>query len=92
MKPFILQNKRKYNEAMIGDKELKKLVAFLKQSGWKIIKDSVSGSNDFSAQGVIYMNFYKSDVALHIEFGEEDCVFGEIDEENGINRNVGLAV
>lgn len=52
----------------------------LEKLGWKCIKDEVSGLENWYSQGVLYSNFVKNNKAIHIEYGDEDCVFGEVVE------------
>ena len=52
----------------------------LRKLGWKIVKDKISGASEFVSQGVIYQDFIKDGKAIHIEFGDEDCVFGEVED------------
>jgi hypothetical protein len=66
---------KKYTDEMNVIKQL------LRNKGWQIVKDSISKEEDYSAQGVIYSNFQKGRLGLHIEYGDEDCVFGEVIEE-----------
>ena len=47
--------------------------------GWQIVKDKISGGSEFVSQGVIYADFIKNGKVIHIEYGDEDCVFGEIE-------------
>jgi len=53
----------------------------LEKSGWQSVKDGDSGLENWYSQGVLYSNFVKEGKALHIEYGDEDNVFGEAIEE-----------
>ncbi len=56
------------------DKEYRAAKTALGKLGWKRLgRDKL----EFASQGVIYANFTKEDKALHLEFGDDDCVFGE---------------
>jgi hypothetical protein len=52
----------------------------LEKLGWKHVKDEVTGWENWYSQGVLYSNFVKNNKAIHIEYGDEDCVFGEVTE------------
>ncbi len=58
-------------------KGLDKIKKLLKNNGWKVIKNPENGTEDVRAQGVIYINFQKREKAIHLEFGDEDCVFND---------------
>lgn len=49
----------------------------LKKLGWQVVKDEVSGLDNWYSQGVLYSNFRKTDKVIHIEYGDEGNVFGE---------------
>lgn len=53
--------------------EMQKILYTLKNSGWKLLKDS--DLNDVSgSQGVICMEFTKGHLALSVKCGENDYV------------------
>ena len=54
--------------------EFRKLRSTLERLGWK----SLDKGKERVAQGVVYANFQKFGKAVHLEFGDEDCVFGEV--------------
>lgn len=58
-------------------KDFDRLKIELKKLGWQVVKDEVSGLDNWYSQGVLYSNFRKSDKAIHIEYGDEGNVFGE---------------
>ena len=71
--------KTKARDTMLQlDKDYELLQSVLKKLGWRIAKDKISGASEFASQGVIYADFIKNGKAIHIEYGDEDCVFGEI--------------
>ncbi len=61
------------------DNEFQKIKAVFKKMGWKVIKDPQAGSKDWGAQGVLYMNLRKNGFGVHVEYGYDDCVFGEVE-------------
>lgn len=61
-----------YNDDYI--RGLSEIKALLKGKGWKIMKNPYNRADDYCAQGVIYMNFRKGEKAIHLEYGNEDCV------------------
>ncbi len=60
-------------------KDLSQIKEFLAKQGWKIIKFPKTSAKDFCSQGVVYMNFEKDGLGLHLEYGDDSCVFGEED-------------
>ena len=57
--------------------EYNELKATLKKRGWQCIKDKTGGLEEWYSQGTLYANFTKKEKAIHIEYGDEDCIFGE---------------
>ena len=57
--------------------EYNRLKTTLRKLGWRVVKDEVSGLDNWYSQGVLYSNFRKSDKVIHIEYGDEGNVFGE---------------
>ena len=53
----------------------------LKKLGWDPIINNITGIEEWHSQGVIYANFLKKGNAIHIEYGDPDCVYGEINKE-----------
>lgn len=60
--------------------EYNRLKTALKKLGWQCVKDETSGLENWYSQGVLYSNFVKKDKAIHIEYGDECNVFGEVIE------------
>ena len=58
-------------------KDHNKLKTILEKLGWKCVKNTASGLEEWYSQGVLYSNFTKKDKVIHIEYGDEDCIFGE---------------
>jgi hypothetical protein len=58
-------------------KEYGELKTTLEKFGWQCIKNDAIDLEEWYSQGVLYTNFSKKDKAIHIEYGNEDCVFGE---------------
>ena len=54
--------------------EFRQLRFALEKLGWK----SLDKGREQAAQGVTYANFQKSGKAIRLEYGDEDCVFGEV--------------
>ena len=61
--------------------DYKRLKCTLEKLGWKCVKNEVSGLESWYSQGVLYTNFTKKDKAIHIEYGDENCIFGEAVED-----------
>jgi hypothetical protein len=59
------------------ESEFNRLKIELKELGWQVVKDEVSGLDNWYSQGVLYANFAKEGKAIHIEYGDEGNVFGE---------------
>ncbi len=54
--------------------EQRKVEEKLAQEGWKKV-------SEFYSQGVVSLNFEKEGLAIHLEYGEKDCVFGEVKDD-----------
>lgn len=63
------------------NKEYAELKTILERLGWQCVKNEINGLEEWYSQGVLYANFIKKDKAIHIEYGDEDCVFGEVLED-----------
>lgn len=61
--------------------EYNKLKIALENTGWQCVKDEENELEEWYSQGILYANFTKKDKAIHIEFGDEDCIFGEVVED-----------
>lgn len=57
-----------------------KLKFALEKLGWECIRDETSGLERWYSQGMLYSNFVREGKAIHIEYGDEDNVFGEVIE------------
>lgn len=60
------------------DKEYCRLKTMLEKQGWQSVNNEAIGLREWYSQGVLYANFSKRDKVIHIEFGDENCVFGEV--------------
>jgi len=58
--------------------EFNRVKNILKKLGWQNVKIRDSDLDEWYSQGVLYSNFAKKGMAIHIEYGDEDCVFGEV--------------
>ena len=61
-------------------KDLNVVKQFLLSKGWKILKSPENSAEEFYAQGVMYINFCKDGIGIHLEYGSKDCVFDEEEE------------
>ena len=61
--------------------EYTRLKSVLAKLGWRNVKIRDSDLDDWYSQGVLYSNFVKRGMAIHIEYGDDDCVFGEVSGE-----------
>jgi len=64
------------------NKEYDELKSALEKLGWQCIKNEADGLEEWYSQGMLYGNFIKKDKVIHIEYGDEDCIFGEYIEES----------
>ena len=69
---------------LLLDNEYKLLRSALRKLGWRMVKDKISDASELASQGVVYADFIKNGKAIHIEFGDEDCVFGEVEDLEGV--------
>lgn len=61
----------------LWQREYNELKTTLEKLGWQCLKNEASGLKEWYSQGVLYANFSKKDKVIHIEYGDEDSVFGE---------------
>jgi len=81
-------NENKRRERMsYRNKEYNELKTTLEKIGWLCVKNKNVGSEEYYSQGVLYANFTNKNKAIHIEYGDEDCVFGEIETEIAARKN-----
>jgi len=61
----------------LWQREYNELKTMLEKLGWQCLTDKMSGVEEWYSQGTLYANFTKKGKGIHIEYGDEDNVFGE---------------